>query len=86
MGIVIESDCQEAVNLNNEDTDEDNHPCCSLIEDCRSLRREMEPKVQHVLRQEKWNPRSNMYYAKPIGALIRWQRSEVNKARSWLKS
>lgn len=49
--IIIENDCQEAINLMNGDDDEENHPCRTLIEDCMNIRRELEPTIQHVLQE-----------------------------------
>lgn len=49
--IIIESDCQDAVNFINEEEEEENHLCPTLVEDCKSLGREMQPIIQHVLRE-----------------------------------
>lgn len=51
MGILIKGDRQDAVNLINKDDKEDNHPCRILIEECRKLRWEVKPNIQHVLRK-----------------------------------
>lgn len=37
------------MNLINAEEEEENHPCRTLIEDCKNLEREMEPEIQHVL-------------------------------------
>lgn len=52
--VLIESNCQDAVNLINAEEEEENHPCCTLTEDCKNLKREKEPEIQHVLREANW--------------------------------
>ena len=51
MAVLLESDCQDAIDRITKEEEGDNHPCRALIQDCKNLIKEVAPRVQHVLRE-----------------------------------
>lgn len=51
MAIILESECQYAINWITEENKEENHPCMTLIEDCKNLIKEVSLTIQFVLRE-----------------------------------
>ena len=50
-GIAVESDCQIAVNLINEDNKEESHPNRILIDNYKELKNDMNAEVIHIMRE-----------------------------------
>lgn len=51
LGVLIESDCQDAIDLIKAEDEAENHPCGNLIEDYKNIIQETAPNIQHVLRK-----------------------------------
>lgn len=49
MAIILESDCQDAIDWITEE--EEKHPYKTLIEDCKNLIKKISPTIQHVLKE-----------------------------------
>ena len=51
VAVILESDCQDAIDRITAEDEGENHPCRTLIQDCKNLIKEVSPKIQHVLRE-----------------------------------
>lgn len=51
VAIILESDCQDAIERIMEEKEEENHTCRMLIENCKNLIKNIFSTIQHVLRE-----------------------------------